>query len=98
MNLNSYLEAQIPYLRTLHSSLGLASSELANDLLGIEEAIKQAIDARVEIRKDAVKELEEKIAKVKKRVGKMREVLGEQGEKRDQEDADADMVSGRSSG
>jgi hypothetical protein len=85
-------------LRTLHSSLGLASSELANDLLGIEEAIKQAIDARVEIRKDAVKELEEKIAKVKKRVGKMREVLGEQGEKRDQEGRDADMVSGRSSG
>ncbi|KAH8090500.1 microtubule associated protein-domain-containing protein, partial [Filobasidium floriforme] len=91
MNLNSYLEAQIPYLRTLHSSLGLASSELANDLRGIEEAIKQAIDARVEIRKDAVKELEEKIAKVKKRVGKMREVLGEQGEKRDQEGGDADM-------
>lgn len=91
MTMNSYLESQIPYLRTLHGSLGLASSELANDLRGIEEAIKQAIDARVEIRTDAVKELEERIAKVKKRVGKMKAVLGEEWE--DQRDADSDMAS-----
>lgn len=91
MTMNSYLESQIPYLRTLHSSLGLASSELASDLRGIEEAIKQAIDARVEIRTDAVKELEERIAKVKKRVGKMKAVLREEWE--DQRDADSDMAS-----
>jgi hypothetical protein len=77
---NTYLESQIPYLRALHTSLGLASSELVNDLQAIEEAIKQAIDSRVEIRKDAVNKLEEKIARIKKRVGKMRVVLGEGGE------------------
>jgi len=89
---NTYLESQIPYLRALHTSLGLASSEFANDLKGIEEAIKQAIDSRVTIRKDAVNELEEKIARVKKRVGKMRAVLGEGVE--DEFDAESEAVSG----
>ena len=89
--MNSYLESQIPYLRALHNSLGLASSELANDLHGIEEAIKQAIDTRMKIRKDAVKELEERIAKVQKRVGKMRAVLGE--EWKDQRDTNSDLVN-----
>jgi hypothetical protein len=89
---NVYLESQIPHLRSLHTSLGLASSELANDLRGIEEAIKQAIDSRVEIRRDAVAQFEDKIAKLKKRVGKMRAVLEEESE--EEIEMGGELVSG----
>lgn len=73
--MTAYLESQIPHLRSLHSSLGLADHELANDLRIIEEAVKAAVDGKIAVRREAVQELGREIERVERRIGKLRRVL-----------------------
>lgn len=69
-------EHQTSRLKSLHASLGLPPSALAEDITDIENAMRRAVNSVVQGREEAVKELEKKIEVVKMRIKALNEVMG----------------------
>lgn len=90
--MNAYLETQLPYLQTLHQSLGLNEEDYTRDLQDIDKAIRLAIDAKVNKRKEAVEELKQSVTWAKEINNRLRTALGEDEQK--EVDCLSQLVSG----
>lgn len=79
MDAQSYIEEQIPLLKSLHAQLALPPTALAEDQARIDAAVRNAIVSVVRSREDEVAVWEARLADGKRVLSSLARALGDRG-------------------